>query len=447
MPLTQPAVEQALAVPSDQALRVRSSQIRRPYLPPVQVDLKQGLTPDSAAVLAVMLNPALRAERDRRALSRGQLLQAGLLPNPSLDFTLDPVTGGDTAGTTTGYNIGLSWEVTALITHDAKVAAARNQADSVDLDVAWQEWQFAQAARKAVYDLIALRAIVAEAEAVDRRLAENTELIHRAVDSGQKTLLDLATVEAASLKAHSDLLAAQRDLAHQHITLNKSLGLPPEAQVRLAEDRALPSRLDLPPEQELMTDIDERRLDLLALRRGYESQEQTLRAAVLAQFPKITLGIHQARDTTNVQSTGFGVMIDLPIFDRNQGTIAIEKATRQKLFDEYASRLFEARGAVADALADIRSLTEQIAAAEKSIPALQRLVDTYRLAIEQHNADILSYYTAQNDLAQARIDLLKLKQQLMDNRIAIEIASGRYLPVTMPASQPATRPAVAEGSR
>ena len=59
-----------------------------------------------------------------------------------------------------------------------------------------------------------------------------------------------------------------------------------------------------------------------------------MRAAVLAQFPRVNIGFSQLRDTTNVVTSGFGVTIDLPVFDRNQGHIAIERATRKQLFDE-----------------------------------------------------------------------------------------------------------------
>ena len=35
-------------------------------------------------------------------------------------------------------------------------------------------------------------------------------------------------------------------------------------------------------------------------------------------------------------------MIDIPLFDRSQGIIATESATREKLFDEYVTRVFQA---------------------------------------------------------------------------------------------------------
>ena len=439
MPLTTPAVDLALAPPSLRHVQARAAEIKHPMMRPVPIDLQGGLTPDSAALLAVIINPSLRAERNRRAVSSAQLVQAQLLPNPTLDFSYDPVTGGNTLGAVTAYSVGPSWEVTALITHEAKVAAARAENASVQLDVAWQEWQFAQAAKKAVYDLIALRGELEETQAVDRQVAEELALVRRAVDAHQQTLLELSAAQTASQKAHADFLAAQRDFIHQQLLLNQSLGLAPEMQVRLSANVQLPSKLVLPADPELLADLDNRRLDLLALRRGYESQEQNLRAAVLGQFPRIVLGVHQASDNTGVQSTGFGITVDLPIFDRNQGNIAIQTATRQQLFDEYASRIFEARSMIAQTLADIRSIADQIAAAEAAIGPLEQLVKTYQTALAQHNADVLSYYLAQNDLSQKRIDVLKLKQQLMDNQIALEIASGRYLPEP-PAMGPSTRP-------
>jgi outer membrane protein, heavy metal efflux system len=167
MPLTPQAVDRALAIPDMSRLLATAGALRNPLLRPVPIDLQRGLTPDAAAVLALLVNPSLRVERYRRTLASAQLLQAGLLPNPALDVGVDPVTGGNTVDTSTGYSIGLGWETTALLTHAAKVAAARAASQAVRLDVAWKEWQVAQAAKQAAYDLVALSAEQQEAEAED----------------------------------------------------------------------------------------------------------------------------------------------------------------------------------------------------------------------------------------------------------------------------------------
>ncbi len=121
--------------------------------------------------------------------------------------------------------------------------------------------------------------------------------------------------------------------------------------------------------------------------------------------------------------------VDVPIFDRNQGVIATERATRQRLRDEYNQRLFEARSDIATAIADIRSLDRQIAAAEEALPLLEKLVSSAQTAVGQGNADVLSYYTARSNLLQKRIQLIKLKEQLLEAHTALEIASGHFLPM------------------
>src|SRR5205814_247477 len=170
------------------------------------------------------------------------------------------------------------------------------------------------------------------------------------------------------------------------------------------------------------------RLDLLGLRQGYESQDATVRAAILAQFPKMSAAFVRASDTTNVHTSGFNISVDVPIFDRNQGVIATERATRQRLLDEYNQRVFEARADVAAAIADMRSLNRQIAAAEEALPLLEKVVANAQTAIEQRNADVLSYYTARSNLLQKRIQLIKLQEQLLEAHTALEIASGCFLP-------------------
>ncbi len=70
-----------LPAPTDMArIRMAANRIAHPLLPPIHFDERDGLSPDEAAVLAVLLNPRLRVARDDRRIAAAQLLQAGLLP-------------------------------------------------------------------------------------------------------------------------------------------------------------------------------------------------------------------------------------------------------------------------------------------------------------------------------------------------------------------------------
>ncbi|MBV8782037.1 MAG: TolC family protein [Phycisphaerae bacterium] len=431
-PLSHDVIESRLNPPIDQELSVATSKLKHPILRPLPVDFTRGITPSQAAVVAVVLNPMLVSARSQRATAEAQLLQAGILPNPQLVYEFaHPIGGGVLAGTNNGFSVGFDWDVQELISQGARVDAAKAEVKSVQLDIGWQEWQTAEVAEQAALDVLAAESQRQADDDVARRLLDNFNLVRTAVDQHQKTLLDLAGAESAYRDASAIFLQARRDENHSRLMLNRALGLPPDTRIRVVNDNgqtALPSRYDPPAANTLIDGLEDRRLDLLALKLGYESQEQTLRAAVLAQFPKLNLGLSRATDTTNVHSLNFGFTMDIPIFDRNQGAIAAETATRQRLFDEYTQRIFEARSDIALAIDSIQAVNAQIADAEAAMPGLQRLVDTYKSSSQQGNVDVLSYYGAQIQLAQKSVAILQLKQQLADLRIALQTASGQFLP-------------------
>jgi outer membrane protein TolC len=209
------------------------------------------------------------------------------------------------------------------------------------------------------------------------------------------------------------------------VALNRALGLPPDRRIEIPKD-ILPESVDPPSEGALFANLPARRLDLVALRLGYRSQEQAVRTAILEQFPSFSIGGNAARDTGNVGTLGLGFSIGIPLFDRNRGAIAGARATRRQLFDEYVDRVHQARCDVAASLATIRSLNEQIAAAKAALPELQTLVETYRTAVESGQADVLSYYQALAELASRQTDVLGFEESLAEERTTLELATGLY---------------------
>ena len=427
LPLNEAGIANSLTPPDMEVVRMKTKELRHPILKPIDFDISDGLSADEAAILAVIANPKLRAARDQRHLADAQLLQAGVLPNPQLAYGLDLPTGGATEGTINAYNFSLSWDITSLIPRSAKVNGAKAEAASVDLDIAWQEWQTAEAAKLNVYHLDFFDQTLAVAREEEEGLKDNLDRVNRGAALGFMTRIDVAAADAAVRKMHSLVLSAEQQREEEQLALNQALGFPAEQNIPLKKSIAPGAVAQLPSAAELIDGLEGRRLDLLALKSGYQGEEEKLRAAVLAQFPKINIGFTHARDTTDVITTGFGITIDLPLFDRNQGEIAIEDATRTKLFDEYVARLFEARAEVGRLIATMGALQKQIDAAQQSIPVLQNVVDSYYAALLQGNADVLTYYNGRSDLTNKRLELLDLKRQLADASVALEIAAGRYL--------------------
>lgn len=426
LPLDSAAVERVLIPPEIEALEVQAETLRHPMLGLVQLNLQNGISPDEAAVLAVLLHPSLRAERDKRALADAQLLQARLLPNPELASSFETPVAGETTGTVNGFGVELNWDIQPLLSRSARVQAAQAKRASVMLDIAWQEWQVAQAAKRTVLQLVNVNDQVVLAQEIERRRVEDVALIHRAVQSGTKTSDELVAAEVAHSQAVASLIELQQQAAVQNLTLRRALGMPPDYPVRIEEGMILPARFHAPAAAELTAGLEQGRLDLVALRRGYDSQEAAVRVAILNQFPRVSIGPTFARDVEDVDSVGFGLGITLPVFDRNQGRIATEQATRQKLFDEYVNRVFEARSDVSVLLAKIESLNREIAAAEDTQSQSQRLESVYHQAMLQGRVDVLTYLNAWYSLADGRKKLLTLKGQLAQTIIDLESTTGLY---------------------
>ncbi len=427
-PIDQQAVLRTLASPDQWSLRIEAKEIKHPILKPRAIDFRKGITEEDAAIVAVIANPALRTERDRRGIASAQLLQAGILPNPTFSYSLDVPTGGKTEGTVNAYGLGLDWNIVKpLLTRGARVDAARAEATSVHLEVAWNEWQVAESAKQHFYRLLYLKKQLAVARQEEAGLEENLQAIQKAVDMGDMTVMDLDAVNAALRKIHTAVLDIEQRLQQERLAVNRILGFPPDSVIPFAQDIKPPSFGNLPSLEEVMNGLESRRLDLLALRSAYQSQEESLRAAVRAGFPEIGIGLSHARDTTDVITTGFSVSISLPFFDRNQGQIAIEKASRQKLYDDYLNRVYQARADIAGILSDIESVKEQVDAAKVAVEALEKFVQILYSGFLEGNVDVLSYYNELDRLFSRRLEVLKLEQDGADLHIALEIAAGEFL--------------------
>jgi len=427
MPLDRDVVASRLSAPNMDLIKVEARKIKHPILRPVEVDEQKGLTPEEAAILAILINPGLRAERDKEGISTAQLLQAGILPNPQFSGSLDFPVAGTTQGTVTAYGLSLGYDINALITRDAGIEAARLNASSVALNVAWHEWQVAEAAKLHAYRLYLLEKQLKVARDEEKGLQDNFKAIKRAVDLGYMTIIDLSAAQASLEKVHLVVLGIAQNMAQERFALLNAIGFEPERSLYLRQKIELPKETAIPQSNELIDGIANRRLDLVALKIGYASQEERLRAAVLGQFPRITTDFSQARDTGNVVTRGLAITIGLPFFDRNQGQVAIERATRQQLFDEYIARLFEAQSKIVKLRADIESTYRQIRATEVYLPTQQQLVETYHNALLQGSADVLTYYNARDELVANHISLLNLQLQLIDQFVALEIAAGQFL--------------------
>lgn len=380
---------------------------------------------DDVAILAVANNPDLRAARAKNNVAEAQVFAAGILPNPQLNFDYGFFIGGP--GTNDAMLAGLAQDVVPLLTLSARRAAAEQVAASVRLDVAWQEWQIVSRARLLFVDAISL--------AKQRRLiADSVELFKQRYDRSYRAMQDnnevipTVTSDLVALSSAESQLSDidQFALKNEH-DLNALLGLAPEAKLRLETTLHVPA-IDVARLQPLLMDLTARRPDLLALKAGYQSQEEKLRRAIIEQFPKVSVGPSYGRDPTDIRTVTLGVSINLPIFDRNQGNIAVEGSTRQQLAQEYQARLDAAYGAAKRLLSEIQLTERQYRASQESVRRLQDGVEIAEPAFQSGNLDERTYVDLRTSLLAKKITVAKQEQLIWEQRVALQTLIGSQLP-------------------
>src|SRR5581483_1433473 len=245
--------------------------------------------------------------RDDAGIARAQAFAAGLLPDPQLNFTRDfPFAAGPP--TVTAFGLGLSYDVGSLVARSAAESAARSEQQKVDLNVLWQEWQTIGQARllfvKIVYQQRTLDAL--------ERSRDLLALLHAragaALDRGEVAVGSVTPMLTALQDAARRVAEQSRQLAQSREDLNALLGLPPGTVLKLVDSEEA-AHIDEATVRGLLSELPQRRADLMALKAGYGAQALLLRA--VAGFER-----HQVRSPLRKlgQKAADGGLVDVRSF-------------------------------------------------------------------------------------------------------------------------------------
>jgi outer membrane protein TolC len=387
--------------------------------------LPERLSMDDVVMLTLRNNPDLVAARAQRGLARAQVLAAGILPNPSLTGSYGFLLGGP--GTSDALAAGISQDLKSLVTLSSNRASARHAAREIDSSLLWQEWQTIAKARLLAVDLMEGEKL---RQVIDQNGAQLQELLTRnrdALTRGDTTL----TALVPDLSAQAAVRKQQEDLERQQATrrrdLNVLLGLSPRAALTLSENIGVPA-VDTTAIEQALPSLGNRRPDLIALQLGYRSQEDKVRGAILAQFPMLSLGVTGGHDTTNVRSFGPQITLELPLFNRNQGNIAVERATRQRLHDEFTARLATAKAEVQSLLADMALLQTQLTVKQPQLAELQQVAARAGSAYRNGDLDERTYVDVLSARNAKQQEILGIEQILLEQQIAVATLVGAGMP-------------------
>ncbi len=291
--------------------------------------LRGGLTREHAVEIALLNNPELQETYDGLDVSQADLVQAGLLSNPTLGGSI-----GFQVQNSSGrpeYEVSVVQNFLDLFVLPLRKRVAEAQFDADVLRVAQAALEMAAEASKIFVQVQAAQQTVELMRGIADGANAGATLAGEQYDAGNVSERRLASERAASVETELELAREQLDLGERRERLNRLLGLwGPNAGWRLTQPlAAIPSRE--PPLAHLETRALGQRLDVQAARKQLELMDTALRLARTSRYMGVlNIGAHMHRDVTGPRLLGPSLSLELPIFDQRQALIGrLEAEQRQ----------------------------------------------------------------------------------------------------------------------
>lgn len=415
--------------------------------------LEQPLDQERAVAIALINNRRLRAEYARIGLAEAELVEAGLLDNPSLSvgvgFPDRPPSG-------TELDFGLTLSILQWLLMPAREDIATIQLNAEVLSVAHAVLETATATRLAFLDLQAALNMAA----VLREIAVATEASYqfatRVHDAGNLSDLALANEQALYEQSRVEYARSLANAAEQRERLNAQLGLWGTQTSWTVMDRLPP----LPKSEPELTDLESlairQRLDLAAAAKELEAISK---AAGLQRDWRYLLtaevGANAMRDTDGQWVFGPALSLELPIFNQRQGQIARLDAERlasearlEALAIEVRSDVRRLRGSLFAARFEAEHFQSTIIPLRERITALTQeqynfmLVDTFDLLAAKRES--IAVYREYIDSVRHYWELHARLQQAVGGRLPIGMTPDLSMPEPSPLLPSSDSPAMHE---
>ena len=384
---------------------------------PASVSFDDGLSEDEAVTVALWNNAAFQETLADLGLSRADLVQAGMLPNPTLSM-LFPI-GAKPFELTARYPLEAFW------LRPRRVAAAKLDYERTAQRLVQSGLDLIRDVRLACADLglANQRLSLAETtEKLDRAIAEQAQARLRA---GEASELEAASANIDTLQAKEQLARATHEASAFRERLRALIGLNVDRRSIALHESPLPN--DFPRDSSvLVTDALAARPDLRAAELGLEAAGKRIGLAK-AEIYTFTIALN-AKEVGADFLAGPGLDIPIPIFNQNQGGIAQASAKFEKAARQYIT--------VRDRIVlEVREAHTRLAQAQQSHEQWQKhilppLEESARLTEKSGSAGNVAYLfvlETERKLSDARLKAATAAADVRRARAELERSVGRRL--------------------
>ncbi len=304
------------------------------------------LTADSAARVAVLNNRKLQATFENVGIAQADLIEAGLLENPTLFGSARFPSGG--GGSKLETSLSQSFLDVLMMPLRKKMAA--DELERTRKEIADAAVETAAETKSAFYTLQADLQLLSRLKLITSANQAALDLSQRLHDAGNITDLSLLNDQATYSEARVEVAKAEADIAADREKLNRLMGL-------WGRDTswALADQLPEIPGSEISTS----RLESLALNQRSDLAASRYELANLATALHTTrtyryLGVLEVgadieKETDGTKLTGPEFSLSLPIFNQGQGKIAKLEAQQRQAEKRFEGKAIDIRSEVREA--------------------------------------------------------------------------------------------------
>lgn len=324
--------------------------------PPIAAPAGSRLTLQECVAKALASHPGLAEASARIDESRGQVLQAGLYPNPRIDSGNPQTIGPKRTGV---YTTGLTQEIVRGGKLKLDQAAAHEVSRQAEWGAVQRRFDVLTAVRQEFFSLLAAQQKKTLLEKQQQIAKKSETIAEQRFKGGEASRADFLSLRVERRRVDLALQSAMFDVIGARRQLAATIG-DPETQLDGVNGNLT---VDVPAfdDDQVLAQVVQTSPVVQIANLDVSRTMYVLRRAEVEPIPNITLqgGTQYSESTNNFQGL-LGVYVSVPIYNKNQGNI----------FSANAS----VRRAVASRQSVQQSLTKQLAAAVTRFREAERAV-------------------------------------------------------------------------
>lgn len=391
------------------------------HLVPSATEILQGpLTIERAVEVALLRHPDLASASALIAVAQGNVVQAGLYPNPMVGFIGDQIGSRGGAGGQQGPFV--SQELVTAGKLQVSQSAAMEALTATQWQAITRRFDLETKVRAAFYEALTAQREVSENEAIVKIASENYEASQKIEKAGRGSQPDVLRARVELESNQNKLIAAKKRLEASWPLLANMMGMPGAVIVPL-EGNLETSKPDYQLAA-LQETVLSKNSELMQLQANIAEAEKLITRSRLENIPNVDVKVHPLYDyTESIGQISFEVGMRMPIWNKNQGNIQAAEAELVRRSNELNAIKLRLSDRVIMAHQRFITAREQAGKFEKDL--LPQAIEALRLtkaAFESGDAkyDYTALLDAQRTLAQARLSYVQTLGELWKAAAEIE---------------------------